>query len=631
MSASIEEKTSGTEVETVEQARSEARHVPVHEIPLDLDNPHQAALEDNPEKAETLTWPTLLAILSLSFSYVCPISCGFILVTGILVPIGTDLGDTDHISWIVGGWSIASSVSFSLAGSLSDVFGRRWTVVAGEVIAIVGSIIACTAKSTLMLAAASTVIGFGCGIIFVSYAGIQELVPNKWRGLLGLTECAMILPWAFAGTLIATTLNANTAAKWRWCYYIGIIYGVLSLAGTLVFYWPPPRPQYDFSKSRWQQVKDVDYVGFLLYTGGLTIFLIGLTWAGTDGHAWDSASVIAPIIVGFLTLTACFVYDFTLAKQPFFPYSLFRQVREFTVLLVVVFVAGLLPQGSLYMFTSDPIQIGIIALPNGAAQLLFGGILTLFMGKFGHLKLQVIVLLVFQTVFTAAYAGVVPSNRAGWMAFQFFGVGPFAMITLICYVIAGLNVPLRHLGIASGLIGTFRSGGGSVGNAGTWIWDRNLSSLTLTKTPKVFNTILNGVVKNEIPKKIAEVATAHNLSPQQLAALIPATAQNAVGIPGAFASVPGITPAIEQAAAMAYREAYAFAFRRVFFSSIPFGVIAIICALFIKDPSQYLTNHTAVHMVREGALGKTHRPHNAPGEDSQEKSGSNTDQSLEGR
>lgn len=127
------------------------------------------------------------------------------LVTSILVPIATDLdGDTANITWIVGGWSIASSVSFCIAGSASDIFGRRWTIVSGEVLAIVGSvchviqnlptkadfpqIVACTAKTTLTVAAGSTIIGFGCGIIFVSYAGIQELVPNKWRGLLGLTE-----------------------------------------------------------------------------------------------------------------------------------------------------------------------------------------------------------------------------------------------------------------------------------------------------------------------------------------------------------------------------------------------------------------------------------------------------------
>jgi MFS family permease len=73
-------------------------------------------------------------------SFVAPISCGFILVTGILVPIGTDLGDTTNISWIVGGWSIASSISFSVAGSISDVFGRRYTLILGNIICLIGSV-----------------------------------------------------------------------------------------------------------------------------------------------------------------------------------------------------------------------------------------------------------------------------------------------------------------------------------------------------------------------------------------------------------------------------------------------------------------------------------------------------------
>jgi len=166
--------------------------------PLDLDDPHRAALENNPEHAEKLTLQVGLAVASLAFAFVLPISCGFVLITGILVQVGTDLGDTANITWIVGGWSIASSVSFSIAGSLSDVFGRRWTIISGEIIAIIGAvslfrtflsgqrltdpqIVSATAQSTLTVAAGSTIIGFGCGIIFVAYAGISELVPNKWR------------------------------------------------------------------------------------------------------------------------------------------------------------------------------------------------------------------------------------------------------------------------------------------------------------------------------------------------------------------------------------------------------------------------------------------------------------------
>lgn len=57
------EKPHGSEVEVTDPSHLESRHVPVVEIPLDLDDPHRAALEDNPEKAETLTWTTLLAVL----------------------------------------------------------------------------------------------------------------------------------------------------------------------------------------------------------------------------------------------------------------------------------------------------------------------------------------------------------------------------------------------------------------------------------------------------------------------------------------------------------------------------------------------------------------------------------------
>ncbi|OAL43685.1 putative major facilitator superfamily transporter [Pyrenochaeta sp. DS3sAY3a] len=555
-------------------------------IPVDLDDPHRGALDDNPEHAEKLSPRLILAIISLSLSYVCPISCGFILIAAILVQIGTDLGDTDNITWIVGGWSIASSVSFSIAGSLSDIFGRRYTIILGEVLAIVGSIIGCTAKTTLDVAAGSTIIGFGCGIIFVSYAGISELLPNKWRGTgIGFTETCITIPWSAAGVLIATYLNSRTAAGWRWCYYIGIIYGVISLAGTVAFYFPPKRPQFDFEKTRWQQIKEIDYIGCTLYATGLTSFLVGLTWGGQDNHPWRGVSVLVPLILGAFLLLMCFVYDFTLAKQPFFPPKLFLQVREFTLLLVIVFVAGmvyysmagLLPQGSLYMFTNDPIEIGIIALPNGFSQLLFGGILTLFMGKIGHLKLQLIVLLTVQTVFIAVMAAVVPNNRAAWMAFQFFAIGPFALLTLVCYVIAGLNVPLRHIGLASGLIGTFRSAGGSVGNA-------------------VFTTVLRQIVNPRLGPAIVRVGVAAGLTPEQLELFVLAAIKNNVGVPGSYATLPEVSLAIQAAANQAIRDAYAVGFRLVFFASIPFGVVAIICACLIRDPSVYLTNHTSVHM-----------------------------------
>ncbi|KAK6375984.1 hypothetical protein LTS17_007234 [Exophiala oligosperma] len=588
-------ETKHTTGDMIEVSPEKAQHD--DDVPLDFIDPHRAALEMNPEHSQKLTLSTILAVVSLALSYISPISCGFALSTGILVAIGTDLGDATRITWLVGGWAIASSVSFSMAGGLSDVFGRRWTIVSGQIFCIAGSIVCATAKTVNTIIIGSTFLGFGCGIIFVSYAGISELLPNKWRQSgtgLALTEYAINVPWGVANVLIATELNLHTKLGWRWCYYLGLIFAVISLAGTLLFYWPPARPQHDHDKTRWQEVKELDFIGLFLYTSGLVTMLIGLTWAGQAGHQWRSVSVIAPIIIGFLGLVACFLYDFTIAKKPLFPLEVFKRMRDFTVLLGIVFVAGvifysmsaLLPQGSLYIFTSDPIQIGYIALPNGFLQLFFGAVATSFMGKIKHLKAQIIVALVIQTVFTACLAAAIPQNKTAWSALQAFSVGPFALVVLACYVIAGLNISLRYLGLATGLIGTFRSLGGSVGNA-------------------IFNAIIQGVVGNDLGPRVASAAIGAGFnSTDGLELLIPATMSTIVGVPDAFAKVPGITPSIEAAAVTAARQVYAKAFQMVFYATIPFGIIALVFACFIRDPSMYLTNHTAVHMEREGIFGR---------------------------
>jgi hypothetical protein len=243
-----------------------------------------------------------------------------------------------------------------------------------------------------------------------------------------------------------------SGAGWRWCYYIGIIYGVPAIIGTAAFYFPPSRPQLDFEKTRWQEAKELDYFGIFLYTTGLTVFLVGLSWAGSPAHPWDSASVIAPIVVGVVVFAACFAYSFTIPKAPFFPSKLFKQVREFTVLLVVVFVsgmcyysmAGLLPQATLWIFTNRPIEIGVTQLPNGFANLWGGVLLPMLSHKIGYVKWQIIIALIAQTLFIALYSVGIPDNKSAWMALQFFGQGCFGFITLTSYFVVSLHVPLRE-------------------------------------------------------------------------------------------------------------------------------------------------------------------------------------------
>jgi hypothetical protein len=267
----------------------------------------------------------------------------------------------------------------------------------------------------------------------------------------------------------------------------------------------------------------------------------------------------------------------------------------------VMFVSGmiyysmsaLLPQGSAYMFTHDPVEVGLIALPAGIVMNLFAWLVPGLVHKIKYPKYQIIAGLVVQTLFNALYAVAVPHNKALWIAFQVFGQNMFVLMSVLAQVIIGLHVSLLELGVATGLMATFRSGGGSFGNA-------------------IFSTILNNFLSEQLGPRISGAALSHGFPADGLKALIPAAIADGSGTPMVLADVPDITDEVAAAVRLAFKEAYGYAFQRVCYASIPFGVIAIVCAFFINDPSQYLTNHTAVHMEKQ--VLAHHKHHDDPQE-----------------
>ncbi|KAG5758709.1 hypothetical protein H9Q72_013161 [Fusarium xylarioides] len=541
-------------------------------LPTDDQRPPSIQYVENPDLEATpkVAISTILAVFFMGLTYVPAIATGFIMPTQILQQIGMALGDTENIAWIPGSWSIGSAVAFSIAGGLSDVFGRRYVLLCGQTIVLVGGIVCAVSQTTLHIVAGTTLVGFGAGTIMVSYPGIAELLPNKYRGIgLAWTEFCITIPWGSLAGLIATHLYLK--ASWRWCYYITIIYAACCL-------------------TRWQQVKELDYIGLLLFATGLTVFLVGVTFLGATHRSMTL--VATTISIGGCIFIAAFVYDFTVPKKPLFPIKIFRMYREFTVYLVVLFVSGMIwqgivtlgNQGTLFMFTNDIIEIGVISVPASMSGIIGGWIMPSLVHKLKHIRYQFVFALLMQTVFTASYAAVVPNNKTGWTLLPMFGQSCFTWVTVLSYVSSGLLVPQEELGVSAGLMGTFRSAGGSLGNA-------------------MFSTILTSIVNRDLGNNIAGAAIGAGYSPKDLPALIPAVIQNAVGVPMAMAKVPNVTEPVLQATAAAFKNTYAKVFRTVFYSTIPLGVLAIIAACFIRDPSHLLNNHVAVQQEKE-VLGK---------------------------
>src|SRR5919107_323662 len=99
-----------------------------------------------------------------------------------LPTIGRDLGDLEHLPWIVTVYLLTSTAVTPLYGKLSDTYGRRVVLLVGILIFIVGSAACALAPTLMALVLARGLQGIGGGGLIASgQTIIADLVPPKER------------------------------------------------------------------------------------------------------------------------------------------------------------------------------------------------------------------------------------------------------------------------------------------------------------------------------------------------------------------------------------------------------------------------------------------------------------------
>lgn len=127
-----------------------------------------------------------------------------------------------------------SNVGFLIVGRLSDIFGRRWFFIGGNVLALLCGILGAVAQNINTLIVGNALGGLA-GAVQISFTvAIAELVPNKHRPLWIVGIFASSLQFACFGPVLAQVFVTNTAAGWRVSYYINI--AVAATAVILFFF-----------------------------------------------------------------------------------------------------------------------------------------------------------------------------------------------------------------------------------------------------------------------------------------------------------------------------------------------------------------------------------------------------------
>ena len=170
-----------------------------------------------------------------------------------------------------------------LVGRLGDIFGRRQSILLGNLFGLIGCVISATANHINVVIGGGIFIGAATSLQQQAWAALGEIVPKKHRGLvLGLFELANIAPGAF-GPIIGTVLVRS--AGWRWCYWFPFILNTLAFVLIFLFYRPKNQYIKEAGKTRYEEVLDLDWIGMALWGIGLTLFLLGISFGGSQ-LAW---------------------------------------------------------------------------------------------------------------------------------------------------------------------------------------------------------------------------------------------------------------------------------------------------------------------------------------------------------
>ena len=368
---------------------------------------------------------------------------------------------TDSRQWVVTAYALAFGSLLLLGGKLGDLFGRKWTFIAGLIGFAVASGIGGLAQSFGMLVAARALQGaFGAllapsalSLLTVTFAGSPDRA--KAFGIFGAIAGGGASVGLILGGVITQTLS------WRWCLYVNVVIAVptVFVALRLLANHPP------------EERARIDVPGALLACGGLFALVFGFSNAET--HSWT-----APLTIVALTaspvLLASFVAVERVRTDPLLPlHIVIDRARGGAYLSIALAGAGtfavflfltyymqdnlgfspvktglsFLPLTAVLVVTSTTVQTRVI-YRTGAKPLVATG---MTLGLIGMLLLT-------RLSPGASYAShVLP-------ALLIIGLG-VGCIFAPAFSTATLGVDGSEAGVASAMVNTSQQVGGSVGTA----------------------------------------------------------------------------------------------------------------------------------------------------------------------
>jgi EmrB/QacA subfamily drug resistance transporter len=232
------------------------------------------------------------------------------IVATALPTIGRQFQDVSSLSWVITAYLLASTAVAPVFGTLSDIYGRRATIIASLSLFIAGSVLCAMAPSLPILILGRGLQGLGGGgILPIVQTIISDVVSPRERGQYQAYFSGVWVAAGIGGPVLGGVFAEHL--HWSMIFWINVPLALAALAMLL----PKMKKLPVFHRRR-----EVDWIGGLLLMASAVVFMLVLTWGG-NRFLWLSPTILA-MLGSSVLMAVAFVWHAKHADEPFLPLSL---------------------------------------------------------------------------------------------------------------------------------------------------------------------------------------------------------------------------------------------------------------------------------------------------------------------
>ncbi len=419
------------------------------------------------------------------------------IVVTALPTIGRNLGGPEYLPWVVTAYLLSSTAVTPLYGKVSDIVGRRKTLLFAIVVFVLGSIACALSPNIVVLIIARALQGLGGGgLISLAQTIIADIVSPKERSRYQVYISGVYMMASISGPLLGGYMAQHL--HWSLIFWINVPLGLVALLMTNGLLKKLPRHE---------RPHKLDFIGAGLMAFASIALMLALSWGGIH-YPWLSLQVLGLFGVSIL-LWAAFIKRLQTAPEPFIPSEILKNpvvaMGTITAMLIMGTYIGITAYLPIYMelnFGLSASQSGLSLIPFMSGTVVGAIIAGRFMARSARYKRPSYVGLVFSVAGLGLLA-FLPSTGVGiWlmevlMAGLSIGLGTVFPITTVAIQNA---VQPHQMGTVTGVMGFFRMLGGAliVALFGAVLFSQlpKLGALEGLSGPVLKDIVASGVIHN---------------------------------------------------------------------------------------------------------------------------------------